>query len=115
MFKNFAHILIFSRINFPVIAVSALEMGHLLFFLFESWYHFLPSIWIMVVLCSTLGLVAGIIVVQSPHAVSRNVSPEEKEFAPRPEKVSSRCERGIEYFCVLSRTASSTMASAPKK
>ena len=56
-------------------------MGHLLFFLFESWYHFLPSIWIMVVLCSTLGLVAGIIVVQSPHAVSRNVSPEEKEFA----------------------------------
>lgn len=60
---------------------AVLEMGHLLFFLFESWYHFLPSIWIMVVLCSTLGLVAGIIVVQSPHAVSRNVSPEEKEFA----------------------------------
>jgi len=60
---------------------AVLEMSHLIFFLFESWYHFVSYVWIIIALCSTLGLVAGMIVVHSPHAVSRYVSPEEKEFA----------------------------------
>lgn len=60
---------------------TVLEMAHLIFFLFESWYHFVPYIWIIIALCSTLGLVAGMIVVHSPHAASQHVSPEEREFA----------------------------------
>lgn len=60
---------------------AALEMAHLIFFLFESWYHFVSYIWIIIALCSTLGLVAGMIVLHSPHAVSRHVSMEEREFA----------------------------------
>lgn len=60
---------------------AALEISHLIFFLFESWYHFVGYIWIVIALCSTLGLVAGMIVLHSPFAVSRFVSPEEKEFA----------------------------------
>ena len=36
---------------------------------------------IIVLLCFTLGLVAGMLVLHSPHAVSGHVEPEEKEFA----------------------------------
>lgn len=61
--------------------LAAFEMSHLVFFLFESWYHFVPYIWIMIALCSTLGLFAGMIVLHSPHAVARYTKPEEREFA----------------------------------
>lgn len=61
--------------------LTVLGISHLTFFLFESWYHFVGYIWIIIVLCSTLGLVAGIIVALSPHAVKQHVSPEEGEFA----------------------------------
>lgn len=60
---------------------AALEIAHLIFFLFESWYHFVSYIWIIISLCSTLGLVAGMIVLHSPHAVARYIAPEEREFA----------------------------------
>ena len=60
---------------------AVLEMAHLIFFLFESWYHFVWYIWIIIFLCSTLGLVAGLIAVHSPHAVAQQVAPHEKEFA----------------------------------
>lgn len=60
---------------------ALLEMAHLIFFLFESWYHFVWYIWIIISLCSTLGLVAGMIVLHSPHAVSRYVAADEREFA----------------------------------
>lgn len=60
---------------------AAFEMAHLVFFLFESWYHFVWYIWIMIALCSTLGLFAGMIVLHSPHAVARHTAPEEREFA----------------------------------
>jgi len=63
------------------VVISVLETAHLIFFLFESWYHFVPYIWMIIALCSTLGLVAGMIVVHSPHAVAQHVSPEEREFA----------------------------------
>ena len=60
---------------------AVLEIAHLLFFLFESWYHFVGHIWIIISLCSTLGLVAGMIALHSAHAVARHVEPEEREFA----------------------------------
>ena len=61
--------------------VAVLNNALLIVFVFESWYHFLPYIWIMIALCSILGIVAGMIVLHSPHAVARRVLPEEKEFA----------------------------------
>ena len=70
-----------NNISICLFSPSVLETAHLIFFLFESLYHFVPHLWIMIVLCFTLGFVAGMIVVQSPHAVARKVLPEEKEFA----------------------------------
>ena len=60
---------------------AVIEVAHLVFFVFESWYHFVSYIWIIIALCFTLGLVAGVIVLNSPHAVVSQVAPEEKEFA----------------------------------
>lgn len=60
---------------------AVVELAHLLFFVLESWYHFLWYMWIIVFLCFTLGLVAGMLVLHSPHAVTEHVAPEEKEFA----------------------------------
>ena len=60
---------------------AAIEMAHLVFFLLESWYHFVGFIWIVVCLCFTLGLVAGMIAVNLPHAVSQYVLTEEREFS----------------------------------
>ena len=60
---------------------AVLEMTHLIFFIFESWYHFVWYIWIKIFLCFTLGLVAGMIALHSSHAVAQQVAPEEKEFA----------------------------------
>lgn len=60
---------------------AAIEIAHLIFFVSESWYHFVSYIWIIIALCFTLGLVAGMIALYSPHAVVGHVAPEEKEFA----------------------------------
>ena len=60
---------------------AVFELAHLLFFVLESWYHFFWYMWIIIFLCFTLGLVAGMLVLHSPHAVSRHVAPDEKEFA----------------------------------
>ena len=60
---------------------AVIEIAHLTFFLLESWYHFVSYIWIIIALCFTLGLVAGMLVLHSPHAVTEHVAPEEKEFA----------------------------------
>ena len=60
---------------------ALIELAHLIFFLLESWYHFVWYMWIVIFLCFTLGLIAGMLVLHSPHAVSGHVAPEEKEFA----------------------------------
>ena len=60
---------------------AVIELAHLIFFVLESWYHFLWYMWLIIFLCFTLGLVAGMLVLHSPHAVSSRVAPEEKEFA----------------------------------
>ena len=60
---------------------AALEIAQLIFLLLDSLYHFVPYIWIIICFCSTLGLVAGMIVVNSLHATTQYVAPEEREFA----------------------------------
>lgn len=60
---------------------TVLETAHLVFLLLESCFHFVPFIWIIILLCSSIGLLAGMIVVHSPHAAGRRVTPEEREFA----------------------------------
>lgn len=37
-----------------------LNVGHLMFFLFAAWYHFVANIYILLVLCATHGLVFGL-------------------------------------------------------
>lgn len=59
---------------------ALINMLHLLLFLLESWYHFMPGIWMVIILCSTLGLNSGFIVLHSPHAVSSVLTPVEREF-----------------------------------
>jgi len=59
---------------------ALINLVHLLVFLFESWYHFIPGIWLVIVLCSTVGLSSGLIVLHSPHAVASVLTPEEREF-----------------------------------
>lgn len=59
---------------------ALINLLHLLLFLFESWYHFLPGIWLVIIFCSTVGLNSGLIVLHSPHAVASVLTPEEKEF-----------------------------------
>ena len=70
-----------STFNVHSVVVAVLGIAHLTFFVFESWYHFVMYIWIIIALCSTLGLFAGMIVLHSPHAVSRHVTLQEREFA----------------------------------
>ena len=60
---------------------TLINLGHLILFVCEARYHFVGYIWIIILLCSTLGLVSGMIVLHSPHAVAEVLEPEEKEFA----------------------------------
>jgi hypothetical protein len=69
-FLKCRHTWIFALINLLQLAL----------FLLESWYHFLPGIWLAILLCSTVGLVSGLIALHSPHAVVSVLSPEELEF-----------------------------------
>ncbi|KAK3726609.1 hypothetical protein QZH41_018183 [Actinostola sp. cb2023] len=59
---------------------ALINLVHLILFLCESWYHFLPGIWLVVLLCSTVGLTSGLIVLHSPHAVNAVLMPDEREF-----------------------------------
>ncbi|XP_031550597.1 protein BTN1-like [Actinia tenebrosa] len=59
---------------------ALINLLQLMLFLFESWYHFLPGLWLAIVLCSTVGLVSGLIVLHSPHSVASVLAPEELEF-----------------------------------
>jgi len=43
------------RIWIPVLV----NVGHLMFFLFAAWYHFVPNVYILLVLCVTHGFVFG--------------------------------------------------------
>ena len=42
-------------------ALSIVEILHLLFFILESWYRFLPGVGVVLVLCMTAGMVIGIL------------------------------------------------------
>lgn len=60
---------------------ALINLVHLVLFVCEAWYHFIWYIWIVILLCTTLGLSSGMIVLHSPHAAAEVLEPEEKEFA----------------------------------
>ena len=60
---------------------TMLQLVQLTFLILDSLYHFVPYIWIIICVCSTLGLIGGMICVNAPHAVAQHVKSEEKEFA----------------------------------
>ncbi|PFX21404.1 battenin-like [Stylophora pistillata] len=61
---------------------ALVEIAHLLFFVFASWFRFVPHVFIVLILCATEGFVAGSMYVNSAHTVSELVSdPRQREFA----------------------------------
>ena len=62
--------------------LALIEIAHLFFFLFASWFRFVPHVSIILILCFTEGFVAGSMYVNSAYTVSEVVSePKQKEFA----------------------------------
>ena len=61
---------------------ALVEIAHLMFFTFASWFRFVPHVSIVLILCITEGFVAGSMYVNSAHTVSEVVSdPKQREFA----------------------------------
>lgn len=61
---------------------ALVEICHLMFFVFASWFRFVPHVSIILTLCVTEGFVAGAMYVNSAHAVSEVVpDPKQREFA----------------------------------
>jgi len=50
--------------------LALISVGHLMFFLFAAWYHFVPNVYILLVLCVTNGFVFGLISVHSMIAAA---------------------------------------------
>lgn len=62
--------------------LALIEIGHLLFFVFASWFRFVPHVSIILILCITEGFVAGSMYVNSAHTVSEVIcEPKQREFA----------------------------------
>ena len=62
--------------------LALVEIAHLVFFLFASWFRFVPHVSIILTLCVTEGFVAGSMYVNSAHTVSDVIDdPREREFA----------------------------------
>lgn len=62
--------------------LALIEIAHLVFFLFASWFRFVPHVSIILILCFTEGFVAGSMYVNSAYTVSEVVSePKQREFA----------------------------------
>ena len=62
--------------------LSIIEIAHMLFFFFASWYRFVPHVAIMLILCSTEGFTAGSMYVNSAHTVSEMIDkPKKRELA----------------------------------
>ena len=62
--------------------LALIEMCHLVFFLFASWFRFVPHVSIILILCATEGFVAGSMYVNSAYTVSEVIEhPKQREFA----------------------------------
>ena len=62
--------------------LALVEIAHLVFFLFASWFRFVPHVSIILILCVTEGFVAGSMYLNSAHTVSDVIDdPKEREFA----------------------------------
>lgn len=62
--------------------LALIEICHLVFFLFASWFRFVPHVSVILILCVTEGFIAGSMYVNSAYTVSEVISkPKEREFA----------------------------------
>lgn len=62
--------------------LAVIEIAHLLFFVFASWFRFVPHVSVILILCVTEGFVAGSMYVNSAYTVSEVISePKQREFA----------------------------------
>lgn len=62
--------------------LALVESFHLLFLLMASWFRFFSSVWIVVILCFTVGFTAGSIYVNSAQTVAEQFSDlRRREFA----------------------------------
>ncbi|EDO32423.1 predicted protein [Nematostella vectensis] len=43
--------------------LSLLDFAHVIFFIFVTWYRFIPNVWIVLVLCATHGFISGSVMV----------------------------------------------------
>jgi hypothetical protein len=60
--------------------LSIIEICHLLFFIFESWYRFLPGVAMALVLCLTAGLIVGVFFNNMLEVLHATFEGKEREF-----------------------------------
>ena len=60
--------------------LSAIEVSHLLFFVLASWYRFLPSVSVVLVLSFTGGLTVGVLFINALSLFSDTFEPRYREF-----------------------------------
>lgn len=61
--------------------LSAIEVCHLIFFVFATWYRFLPSVWIVLVLSFTGGVTIGVFFVNALSFFREAFEDRYREFA----------------------------------
>ncbi|KAL9988096.1 hypothetical protein ACROYT_G002499 [Oculina patagonica] len=70
------------KAKFPYLWIlSAIEVLHLLFFVLAAWYRFLPSVWIVLLLLFTCGVVVGVFFVNAVTFFRDKFKDRYKEFA----------------------------------
>ena len=61
---------------------AVVEIAHLMFFIFATWFRFVPHVSIVLMFCATGGFVAGSMYVNSAHTVFKVFpDPKQREFA----------------------------------
>ena len=60
--------------------LSAIEVMHLLFFVLASWYRFLPSVTLVLILSFTGGLTVGVLFINALSLFSHTFEPKYREF-----------------------------------
>ena len=61
---------------------AVVEIAHLMFFIFATWFRFVPHVSIVLIFCATGGFVAGSMYVNSAHTVFKVFpDPKQREFA----------------------------------
>lgn len=71
--------------------LAALQNINLVFLVFEAYFHFLPSVWIMFVIILYEGLLGGACYVNAFYRISKEVKPEHKEFSMGVASMADSC------------------------